>query len=362
MIKKNLLNIILAILLIAVISLIVLRQKKINNHIPDILLGKPFVDVVEVKNKIAGNLVAAQEVEIKSRVSGIVEKLFLEIGDPVIEGNPIARIKPAPEPEELENARNQLKTSEIQYDIEKSNLARKIGLEAKGGISTSDMEYARSNLEIKELEMKAAQKKLRLLLEGYLDVDQKENNMIKSTARGIITELPVKEGQSIMKRNSQYEGTTIAIVANMDKLLFKGNLSEYEICMVKPGMPLNYIIGAYNDLKCSGRVIRVEPQANKGQGTVRFNFEATINFPFDSLEVKTGLTVVAEYITEKTDSVLCVEEKFLNYSGDSIYVETVDGEGKRQKKLVKPGLSDGTKIEILSGINLNDRLKPIDWK
>lgn len=361
MIKKNIANIILLVLLITVIALIFWRHKEKHNQIPDVLVGKPFIDVIEVKSKIAGKLVSAQEVEIKSSVSGIVEKLFIEVGDLVNTGSPIAKIKPAPEPEELENARKLLRTTEIYYEMEKATFERKIGLEAKGGIAKTEMEQAKYNMEIKELEMKAAQKKLRLLLEGYLDNDQKENNIIKSTAEGIITELPVKAGQSILKRNTQNEGTTIAVVANMDKLLFKGQLSEYEINKIKPGMPLSYIIGAYNDLNCIGHVIRIDPQAKKELQTVQFNFEASIIFPFDSLEVKTGLTVVAEFITEKTDSVICVEEKYLNYSNDSIYVKTVNKPGEQQIKLVKTGLSDGTKTEILTGLKMGDKLTPVDW-
>lgn len=361
MIKKNLANILLVALLITVIGLIVWRHKERAGKVPDILLGKPFVGVVELKSKIAGKLVPAQEIEIKSRVSGIVMELYLEVGDTVLTGSPIARIKPAPEPEELENARKNLKTSEIQFQMEKTNYKRKIGLEAKGGVSKSEMEQSRYNMEIKELEFKAAQKKLRLLLEGYLEKDQEESNIIKSTARGVITEIPVKTGQSIIKRNTNNDGTTIALVADMDKLLFKGQLSEYEISKIKRGMSLDLVIGAYNDLVCKGRVIRVAPQAKKGQQTVQFDFEASVDFPYDSLEVKTGLTVVAEFTSEKTDSVLCIEEKFINYNGDSIYVEVLTKPGDFKKVLVTPGLSDGTNTEILSGLDAKDKIKPTDW-
>ncbi len=361
-IRKNFVNIFLVLLLLTVIALIVWQQKRNSHKVPDVLLGKPFVDVIVVKTKIAGKLVSAQEVEIKSSVSGVVEDLFIEIGDSVKEGSPIARIKPAPEPEELENARNNLKTTEIEYTIEKNNYSRKLSLDAKGGISKTDLETALSTLDIKELEMKAAQKKLRLLLEGYLDNDQQETNIVKSTTHGIITSLPVKVGQSITKRNTQNEGTTVAVVSAMDKLRFKGQLGEYEIAKAKPGMPVNYTIGAYNNLTCKGEIIRVEPQAIPQQNVVQFNFEASIDFPYDSLDVKTGLTVVAEFITDITDSVICIEEKYLNYSGDSIYVEAVNEKGVSQKKLVTLGLSDGIKAEVIGGLNLADKLKPIDWK
>lgn len=361
MIKKHLLNFILIVLLISVVGLIVWQQRKNKDRIPESLLGRPFIGIVEVKSKIAGKLVSAQEVEIKSSVSGIIEMLFLEIGDSVAEGTPIARIKPAPEPEELENARKNLKTAEIEFEIEKNNYTRKIGLEVKGGISKSDLENAKSNLELRDLELKAAQKKLRLLLEGYLDADQKENNIIKSTTEGIVTGLPVKTGQSIIKRNTQNEGTTIAVVSAMNKLLFKGQLGEFEINRIKPGMDLNYEIGAYNNLHCKGKIIRIEPQAIQGQKMVQFNFEASIDFPYDSFEVKTGLTVVAEFVTNRTDSVLCIEEKYINYSGDSIFVETMQSDGIHLKKLIMTGLSDGLKTEIVQGIESTAKLIPIDW-
>lgn len=359
--KKHVANIILLILLVAVVGLIYLRHKERSKHIPEVLLGKPFKDVIELKSKIAGKLVAEQEIEIKSSISGIVEELFFEVGDTVSTGSPIARIKPAPEPEELENARKHLKTAEIQHEMEKTNYKRKLGLESKGGISKSEMEQAKYSLEIKELELKAAQKKLRLLLEGYLEQDQEKSNLIKSTAHGVITELPVKQGQSITKRNTHNDGTTIAQVANMGKLLFKGQLSEYEINKLKKGMPLKLIIGAYDDLVCQGHVVRIAPQALKGQQAVQFDFEATVDFPFDSLEVKTGLTVVAEFITQQTDSVLCVEEKYLSYSGDSIFAEVLNERKVYEKVLVSTGASDGTTTEIIEGLKPGDKLKPVDW-
>lgn len=362
MIRKNISNIILVLLLGTVIALIFWRQQKRDKTIPEFLLGRPIKDVIVVKSKIAGKLVSAQEIEIKSSVSGIVEKIFVAVGDSVTDGTPITRIKPAPEPEELENARRQLQTSEIQFEMEKRNYERKIGLEAKGGISKSEMEQAKGSMEIKELEMKAAQKKLRMLLEGYLDEDQKEDNLVICTSSGIVLDIPVKEGQSISKRNTYNDGTTIALVANMNKLLFKGQVGEYEINRIKPGMPLTLIFGAYNNLSCTGHVLRVSPQAKAGQEPVKFDFEASVDFPYDSLDVKTGITVIAEFTTEKTDSVLCMDEKYLHYSGDSIFVIKVDPLGKQNKQLVEPGLSDGNKTEIKNGLSINDRLKLVDWE
>ena len=362
MIRRNLSNIALAILLLTVISLIVWRQQTFGKTIPEMLLGKPVRDVIVVKSKISGKLVSAQEIEIKSSISGIIDQLFIDVGDSVITGTPIARVKPASEPEELENARKQLQTTEIQFELERKNYDRKIGLEAKGGISKSDLEQTKGKMEITELEMKAAQKKLRLLLEGYLEKDRPQDNLIVSTSNGIVLDLPIKEGQSITKRNTYNEGTTIAKVADMKQLLFKGQLSEYEINKIKPGMPLSFLIGAFNNLRCKGQVLRIAPQAKAGQDPVKFDFEANVDFQTDSLQVKTGLTVVAEFITEKTDSVLCLEEKYLHYSNDSVYVVIVAQTGNQEKRVVEPGLSDGTKTEIKKGLTTEDRLIPVDWK
>jgi len=362
MIRRNLSNIVLALLLFTVIGLIVWRQQTRDKTIPEILLGTPVKDVIVVKSKLAGKLVSAQEIEVKSSISGIIDQLFIEVGDSVQTGTPIARVKPAPEPEELENARKQLQTTEIQFELVKKDYERKIGLEGKGGISKSDLEQTKGKMEISGLEMKAAQKKLRLLLEGYLEKDRTQDNLIVSTSDGIVLDLPVKEGQSITKRNTYNEGTTIAKVANMNHLLFKGQLSEYEINKIKPGMPLTFSIGAFNNLKCKGVVLRVAPQAKAGQEPVKFDFEASVDFPLDSVQVKTGLTVVAELVTEKTDSVLCLDEKYLHYSNDSVFVVVVGQTGKQEKRLIEPGLSDGTKTEIKKGGAIGDRLKPVDWK
>jgi HlyD family secretion protein len=362
MIKRNWLNIVLVLLLACVITLIVWQTKQKRNSIPDFILGKPFIGNIEVRNKVAGNLVSAEVIEIKSSVSGIIEEVFVEVGDTVHIGSPIAKVKPAPEPQEIENARKNLKTAQIEYEITKNDYNRQFSLVEKGGISASQIEEAKSRVEIRELEYKAAQKQLLLLLEGYLNEDQKEINVITSTANGIITQLPVKNGQSIRKRHTQSEGTTIAIVSAMDKLLFKGKINEYDIVNLKTGQRLYYTIGAFRNLRCNGKVIRIDPHAIEGQNTVQFNFEATIDFPSDSFDVKTGLTVVAEYITGNTDSVLCVEEKYINYKNDSIFVETIDSMNNKNKNIIVPGLSDGSITEVKSGLTIHDKILPLDWE
>ena len=359
--RKYISNIILGLLVIVVIGLIYFQQKRQNNYVPDFLVGNPMVDVITLKDKVSGKLVPSHKVEIKSSVSGIVDSFYVEVGDSVCEGMPIARIKPTPEPEELDNARQQLKTCEIQYELEKNDYERKLGLRSKGGMSDADIEQTQGNLEIAELELKAAQKKLSMLLVGYLDENSKDDNLILATSGGIVLELPVEKGQSIIKRTSSSDGTTIAVVADMKQLLFEGQLGEYEFNKVKPRMPLSLYVGAYNDLVCPGKVLRISPQSASGQDLVRFDFSASIDFPVDSLPAKAGLTVIAEYITAKTDSVLCVAEEFIHYSGDSIYVVKVDSGGRQIEQLVKLGLSDGVKAEVIEGLEISDRLKPNYW-
>jgi HlyD family secretion protein len=362
MIKRNWLNIVLVLLLVCVIVLIVWQTKQMDSNIPDSILGKPFIGNIEVRNKIAGVLISAEVIEIKSSVSGIIEEVFIEVGDTVNVDSPIAKVKPAPEPLEIEDARKNLKRAQIEYEISKNDFNRQFNLVEKGGISTSQIEEAKCRLEIQELEYKAAQKHLLLLLEGYLDEDQKENNVITSTANGVITKLPVKNGQSIMKRHTQSEGSTIAIVSAMDKLIFKGKLNEYDIVSLKTGQMLYYTIGAYRELKCNGKVIRIDPHANEEQNTIQFNFEASIDFPYDSFDVKTGLTVVAEYITDNADNVLCVEEKYINYKNDSIFIETIDSMNNKNKNLIVTGISNGTITEVKSGLTINDKILPIEWE
>ncbi len=359
--RKNISNIVLGLLVIVVIGLIYFQQKRQSNYVPDFLVGNPKIDVITIKDKVSGKIVPSHKVEIKSSVSGIVDSFYVSVGDSVREGMPIARIKPTPEPEELDNARQQLKTCEIQYELEKNDYERKLGLRSKGGMSDADIEQAQGNLEITELELKAAQKKLSMLLVGYLDESSKDDNLVFASSEGIVLELSVEKGQSIIKRTSSSDGTTIAVVADMKQLLFEGQLGEYEFNKVKPRMPLSLYVGAYNDLVCSGEVLRIAPQSASGQDLVKFDFTASIDFPVDSLPVKAGLTVVAEYITDQTDSVLCLDEKFIHYSGDSIYAVVIDSVGRQMERLIELGLSDGIKAEVKEGLEITDRLKPNYW-
>ncbi|HPR31108.1 MAG TPA: efflux RND transporter periplasmic adaptor subunit [Prolixibacteraceae bacterium] len=359
--RKKMVNGLLLFAFILFVSCLIWKKKNNRPSVPDFLLGHLFDDVIVVKEKLIGQLVSSSEVEIKSSVSGVIEKLYIQVGDYVREGDPVASIKPTPEPGEMEEARKKLKAAEIMYELEKGNFIRKMGLEAKGGISQAELETAKGNLALQELEWKAAQKQLRLLLEGYIEENQIESNLVSAPASGIVTEVFVKIGQSIIKRNSQTEGSSLAVVSDWNQLLFKGKIRENDIALIRPGKALRYTINAYPNLQCFGEIIRIDPQAVKGEKPVVFPFEASIDFPSDSLEVKTGLTVEAEWIRQKTDTVLCIEEKYIHYSGDSVFVKTIDPKGNQTIKLIQAGITDGEKTEIREGLEKGDRLLPVSW-
>ena len=188
---------------------------------------------------------------------------------------------------------------------------------------------------------------------------QKEiSNIITATGSGTILELPVKEGGSVMARGTLYEGTTIARLADMNSLVFKGDVLESDILKLSVGMPVKFTLSADKNIQFMGRIEVISPKGNVQDGVSRFQVTTTIDIPDNYRKyIKAGCTANATTIIEKKTKVLALEEKYFNFSYDSVYVEVQKDDGSFEKRFLKTGISDGTYTEIVSGLSAKDKIK-----
>jgi len=185
------------------------------------------------------------------------------------------------------------------------------------------------------------------------------STLIRSTISGVILDIPVKVGNSVILANTFNDGTTIATVANMNDLIFRGNIDETEVGQLVSGMPMKITIGALQDLKFDAALEYISPKATESNGANQFEIKAAVKLA-EGGKIRSGYSANAEIVLQKAEKVLSVPESAIEFSGDSTFVYVIKGEGKEktyERTVVTTGLSDGVNIEIKKGITAKDKVR-----
>lgn len=318
------------------------------------------VNTIEKKTVATGKVEPRDEVMIKPQINGIVSEVLKVAGEKIRTGEVIAVVKIIPEMVQLNSAESRLRTSKISLEQAKSDFDRVVTLHNSGVVTRE--EYDRLNATYKKAveEMDAAQDNLDIIKEGISKkAAQLSNTNIRSTIDGMILDIPIKVGNSVIMSNNFNEGTTIASVADMSKMIFKGKIDETEVGRIHEGMNLLLTIGALQDIKIPAVLEYLSPKGVEENGAVLFEIKAAATIP-DSIFVRAGYSANAEIVLDKRENVLTLPESTVTFRNDSAFVFALlsadDGQ-KFEEKLVEVGLSDGINIEIKSGVTAADQLR-----
>ena len=310
-----------------------------------------------VKKTVAnGKIVPRKEILIKPVVSGIIAELYVEAGDEVKKDQPLAKIKIVPDMLSLSNAENRVRNAEIGVQNAQLTFDRNKPLSDKGVISASEMQGYDVALKNAKQELGAAQEALQVVRDG-ISRSSAGNTIVRSTITGMVLDVPVKEGNSVIERNNFNEGTTIASVADMADLIFQGKVDESEVGKVKLGMPVVLTVGAIENAKWDAELEYIAPKGVEENGAVQFEIRAAVKLK-EGQRLRSGYSANADIVLEKRDSVLTVPESIVEFNkkGDSAFVQVKDGEGWK-RTWIKTGLSDGINLEVLSGVDASTELK-----
>lgn len=319
---------------------------------------KPLVTDVIRKVVLAGTVIPRKEVLIKSQVSGIIDKIFVTPGTFVKSGDVIARIKIIPDMVSMNEAENRLKRSVINKEQMQQEFDRAEKLFHQGAIPQSEFLIAQTNAKNAMQEVEASEGNLQIIREGVNSkLGNATNTIVRSTISGMLLDIPVKEGNSVIQSNTFNEGTTIASIADMGKMIFEGKIDESEIGRLSPGMPMLMTVGAIGNNKIFNATLEyIAPKGTVENGTVQFLVRAAINIDRNYF-LRANYSANADIVIEKKNNVLTLPESVLRFSGDSVFVEKKDKSGNYQRTPVKTGISDGINIEILSGLFKDDLIK-----
>ena len=316
----------------------------------DALTTSPFRADIINKTVATGTIVPRNEVEIKSRVSGVVQTLHVEPGESVQEGAMIATIRIIPDDATLTSAEAEVNQTRIAYVNTKAELTRAETLFAKQAISSSDLETAQMNAALAEQRSLAAGRALQVVRDGARRGSESVNTEVRSTVSGMVLTVVVKEGASVIESNTFNEGTTIASVADMTELVFLGFIDESEVGKIEEEMPLTMKVGAYEDLILQGTLEHIAPKGIEEEGAVQFEIRAEVK-PTGEVFLRAGVSANADIVLEQRNQVIAIRESDLVFEQGQPYVDIETSPGVFARQAVDVGISDGLTIEIVSGLD-----------
>lgn len=314
----------------------------------------PCISTIERSTVLTGKIEPRDEIEIKPQISGIISEITVEAGDQVTEGDVIAKIKVIPEASQLSSAQSRVNTSQIDFDDAKVKYERDKALYEKKVISREEFETTEKTYLRSSEELAAAKDALNIVREGVSAVNASESNtLVRATITGLILDVPVKVGSSVIQANTMNDGTTIATVADMSNLIFKGSVDETEVGLLRQGMPMNITIGAMPDVPCSAVIEYISPKGSDSGGANTYEIKAALQM--DSTEgLRAGYSANASVSLAKAADILTIPEATVEFVGDSTFVyiltDTVPQHIYRRQS-ISTGISDGINIEIKDGLD-----------
>lgn len=333
---------------------------------------KPFKTDIIKKTVATGSIVPRVEVEIKPQVSGVIDGLYVEAGDVIRKGQLIARVRLVQSLGEANNdqltinsANNNLETAKINFKNAKIELDRQKKLYQDKIISQQDYNRFLLDFNVQKEAVAAAERNLMLNRQRVRQNSGAISNEIYATADGIVLDVPVKVGTSVVGRGNFNEGTTIASIADMNSLVFEGKIDESEVGKIKEGMDLKLTIGAIEDKTYKAKLEYISPKGITEEGAIKFEIRAKLLLDKGD-KLRAGYSANADIVLDQKDGVMAIKESMLQFekdkkgkTTDKVFVEIETGKNPQmfKKKFIKTGISDGINIEVLSGLKKEDKIK-----
>tara|TARA_R110002050_G_scaffold135254_2_gene257899 strand:+ start:3947 stop:5113 length:1167 start_codon:yes stop_codon:yes gene_type:complete len=327
---------------------------------PDMFETKtPFVSDVVRKTVATGSVVPRQEIEIKPQVSGIIDEIYIRAGDFVTKDQVIAKIKIIPDMVNLNAAESRVKRADINFEDAKIDYERQQKLFDTDVISYEEFKNAKVAYDSAKEELAAAENNLELIKNGVTKKAQTATNtLVRSTINGMVLDVPVEEGNSVIQSNTFNEGTSIASIADMQDMIFEGKVDETEVGKIKEGMPIELEIGAIEKEKFQAILEYISPKGVEENGAIQFEIKADVSLK-DNQFIRAGYSANASIVLERKDSVLVIPEGMLKFENDSAFVEVLVNEAEHlfERRKVETGISDGINIEVVSGLDKEEKVK-----
>ena len=358
-----------------------MKQKKSSKYIVAILLGllvigtfvflftksKPApvkyqeleATVMDISKStvINGKIIPRKEVDIKPHINGIISELYKEAGEMVKENEVIAKLKVIPDMNSLSSAQSRVRLADINLKQAKTNYDREKALYDKNLVSAEEFDQVEQQLNQAKEERAAAQDALEVIRDGVSSSNATSSStLVRSTITGLILNVPVKVGNSVIQANTMNDGTTVATVANMNDLIFDGQIDETEVGTLSEGMSVKITIGALQNYSFDAILEYIAPKAVENNGANQFEIKASVKVDSDQ-KIRSGYSANAEIVLETVENVIVVPESTLEFEDDEEFVQLIGPDGDYVRTKVETGISDSVNIEIKSGLKVGDKVR-----
>ena len=316
----------------------------------------PTMGDISRSTVVTGKIQPRDEVNVKPQISGIVAELYKEAGQMVQQNEVIAKLKVIPDMGQLSSAQSRVRLSELNLKQAQINFDREKALYDRQLVSADEFEKIQQALRQAQEEHAIARESLEIVRDGVSSSNKSgSTTLVRSTISGLILDVPVKVGNSVINSNTFNDGTTIATVANMSDLIFDGNIDETEVGRLHIGLPVRISVGALQDLHFDAALEYIAPKATESGGTNLFEIKASVTVPAD-VTIRSGYSANAEIVLQEVHDVLTLPESAIQYDGDKTYVFVKEAD-EYVRRDVETGLSDGVNIEIKSGLELGETVR-----
>ena len=306
---------------------------------------------------VTGKIVPRNEVNVKPQINGIIAEIYKKAGEQVQENEVIAKLKVIPDMNSLSSAQSRVRLSEINLKQAQTNYDREKALFDKQLVSADEFEKVQQALNQAKEEKSAAQDALEVIRDGVSSSNATSSStLVRSTIKGLILDVPVKVGNSVIQANTMNDGTTVATVANMNDLIFDGNIDETEVGSLFEGVPVVITIGALQNYSFDATLEYISPKAVESNGANQFEIKAAVKVDTDQM-IRSGYSANAEIVLEEARGVLSLPESALEFDGDDTYVQVLNPDGSTTRTKVETGLSDGVNIEIKGGVTEGTKVR-----
>ena len=371
---KRTTTVIILVLIVVIfsVSLYYLWSKNQENSITYVT-EKASNETLVLKTVATGSIVPKEEVLIKPNISGVVDEVYVEAGEYVKQGDLIAKIRVIPNVSNLTSAKNNiasnqtaLQTAEINYKTQKAIYDRQKELFDKGVIAANEFDqinntYLQAKQQVEQARISVTQSRQNYDIiktgttSGLGNIAQTQ---VRATVAGMVLDVPVKAGNQVIEANNFNEGTSIASLADVKKMIFEGKVDESEVGKIKEGLPLEITVGAIENEKFDAVLDYIAPKGVEENGAIQFEIKGSLK-QIDSTFIRAGLSANASIILDKVEGVLAIKEALVQYDSKTKkpFVEIAVGDQKFERRDVELGLSNGIFVEIKSGISESDEIK-----
>jgi len=322
----------------------------------------PTMEDIITKTVATGRVEPRDEINVKPQISGIISELLKEAGQSVREGEVIARIKVIPEIVQLSSAESRLRLSDIALEQAEPFFARQENLYNSGVISLEEYQRAQADIRRSREEREYAAENLELIRRGISSrLASASSTQVTATTSGMILDIPIKVGSSVIQSNTFNDGTTIATVADMTKMIFRGKVDETEVGKIHENMPILLTIGALNNMEFDAVIEYVSPKGVVENGAVMFEIKAAVAIP-DDITLRSGYSANAEIVVARIDNVLSIPESCIEFVGDSSFVYVLQSVDQRQRqefgrRHIRLGNSNGISVQVTEGLAIDEKIR-----